>query len=148
MGGYLLNSVLLLLLVNFVSGFMLELMYVSLIVSIRSSFTHLHGFEQLVLLSKLIEIIFFVCTNRKKSSESKVKFRQASNRCKRVLKAAKLAYATKTKGSIFSQKLGSWDFWQIANSVQTKVNLLYLLYSMARMCCLLLLIKQNCLLKI
>ena len=91
---------------------------------------------------------FFRLYQQKKSSESKVKFRQASNRCKRVLKAAKLAYATKTKGSIFSQKLGSWDFWQIANSVQTKVNLLYLLYSMARMCCLLLLIKQNCLLKI
>ena len=35
-----------------------------------------------------------------KSSESKVKFRQASNRCKRVLEAAKLAYANKTKDSI------------------------------------------------
>ena len=46
-----------------------------------------------------------------KSSESKVKFRQASNRCKRVLEAAKLAYATKTKESITSQKLGSRDFW-------------------------------------
>ena len=45
-----LNSVLLLLLLNFVSGFRLELMYVSLIVSIRSSLTHLHGFQQLVLL--------------------------------------------------------------------------------------------------
>ena len=30
-------------------------------------------------------------------SESKVKFRQASNRCKRVLEAAKLAYANKTR---------------------------------------------------
>ena len=29
-----------------------------------------------------------------KSSESKVKFRQAGDRCKRVLEAAKLAYAT------------------------------------------------------
>ena len=55
-----------------------------------------------------------------KSSESKVKFRQASNRCKRVLEAAKLAYATKTKESITSQKLGSWDFWRIANSVLSK----------------------------
>ena len=32
-----------------------------------------------------------------KSSESKVKFRQASNRCKRVLEAAKLTYANKAK---------------------------------------------------
>ena len=55
-----------------------------------------------------------------KSSDSKVKFRQASNRCKRVLEAAKLAYANKTKESITSQKLGSWDFWQIANSVLNK----------------------------
>ena len=43
-----------------------------------------------------------------------------SNRCKRVLEAAKLAYATKTKQSITSQKLGSRDFWRIANSVLNK----------------------------
>ena len=55
-----------------------------------------------------------------KSSESKVKFRQVSNCCKRVLEAAKLAYANKTKESITSQKLGSRDFWQIANSVVDK----------------------------
>ena len=55
-----------------------------------------------------------------KSSESKVKFRQASNHCKRVLEAAKLAYTTKTKESISSQKLGSRDFWRIANSVLNK----------------------------
>ena len=52
-----------------------------------------------------------------KSSASKVKFRQASNHCRRVLEAAKPAYANKTKESITSQKLGSRDFWQIANSV-------------------------------
>ena len=42
-----LNSVLLLL-VNFVNGFTLELMYISLIVSIRSSLNHLHGFQLFV----------------------------------------------------------------------------------------------------
>ena len=57
---------------------------------------------------------------REKFSDSKVKFRQASNRCKRVLEAAKLAYANKTKESITSQKLGSRDFWTIANSVFNK----------------------------
>ena len=36
------------------------------------------------------------------------------------LEAAKLAYTTKTKESITSQKLGSRDFWQIANSVLNK----------------------------
>ena len=60
---------------------------------------------------------FFRLYQQNKSSESKVKFRQASNLCKSVLEAAKLAYATKTKESITSQKLGSRDFWRIANSV-------------------------------
>ena len=55
-----------------------------------------------------------------KSSESKVKFSQASNGCKRVLEAAKLAHAHKTKEFIFSQKLGSRGFWQFANSVLNK----------------------------
>ena len=45
-----LNSVLLLLLVNFVSEFRLELMYIHLIVTIRPNLTNLHGFQQLVLL--------------------------------------------------------------------------------------------------
>ena len=55
-----------------------------------------------------------------KSSESEVKLRQVSNCCKRILEAAKLAYANKTKESITSQKLGCWDFWQIASSVLNK----------------------------
>ena len=55
-----------------------------------------------------------------KSSASKVKLKQASNRCKRVLEAAKLVYANKTKNSISSQKLGSCDFWRFANSVLDK----------------------------
>ena len=54
---------------------------------------------------------FFPLYQQNKSSEFKVKFRQASNHCKRVLEAAKLAYANKTKESITSQKLGSLGFW-------------------------------------
>ena len=57
---------------------------------------------------------------REKSSDSKVKFRQASTCSKRVLEAAKLAYTNKTKESITSQKLGSRDFCRIANSVLSK----------------------------
>ena len=63
---------------------------------------------------------FFCLYQREKSSDSKVKLRQASNSCKRVLDAAKLVYANKTKESINSQKLGSRDFWRIANSVLNK----------------------------
>ena len=62
---------------------------------------------------------FFRLYQQNKSSESKVKFRQASNCCKRV-EAANLAYATKTKKSITSQKLGSWHFRRITNSVFNK----------------------------
>ena len=45
-----LNSVLLLLLVNFVSELKLELMHISLMENIRSSLTPLHVFQVLVLL--------------------------------------------------------------------------------------------------
>ena len=54
---------------------------------------------------------FFRLHQQNKSTESKVKFRQASNHCKGVLGAAILAYATKTKESITSQKLVSQGFW-------------------------------------
>ena len=54
---------------------------------------------------------FFRLRQKGKTSDSKLKFRQASNRCKRVLEAAKVAYANKTKESITPQKLGSRDFW-------------------------------------
>ena len=53
---------------------------------------------------------FFCLYQREKSSDSKVKFRQASNHSRRVLEAGKLAYANKTKEFITSQKLGSPDF--------------------------------------
>ena len=68
---------------------------------------------------------FFRLYQREKSFDLKVKFRQASNCCKRVLEAAKLAYANKTKEPITARKLSCHDFWQIANTVfSTKVNLL------------------------
>ena len=52
---------------------------------------------------------FFRLYQKDESSDSKVKFRQASNRYKWVLEAAKLAYANKTKASSTSQKVGSRD---------------------------------------
>ena len=54
---------------------------------------------------------------KNKSSGSKVKFRQASNPCKTIFEAVKLAYANKTKVSITFQKLGPWDFYRISNNV-------------------------------
>ena len=89
---------------------------------------------------------FFHLYQQNKSSESKLNFRQASNCCKRVFESAKLAYTTKTKESMTSQKLGSRVFGELVIVFSTKVNLLYLLYSMDRMCYLMHLIKQNYLL--
>ena len=99
-----LNSVLLLLLlVNFVSGFRLEFMYISLKVKPHSS----PWFSAACAAAIVHRNHFFRLYQREKSSDSKVKFRQASNHCKRVFEAAKLAYANKTKESITSQKCSS-----------------------------------------
>ena len=53
---------------------------------------------------------FFCLYLLNKSSESKEKLSQASNRCQRVHEFVKLACANKTKESITTQKLGSRDF--------------------------------------
>ena len=66
-----LNSMLLRLLVNFVSGFRLKLMYISLIVSIRSNLTYLHGCAAAIVHRNH----FFYLYQQNKSSESKVMFR-------------------------------------------------------------------------
>ena len=111
---------LLLLLVNFVSGFRLELIYILLIISIRSHLTHSSPWFSAACAAAKVHRNHFFCLYQQNKSESKVKFRQSSNCCKRVLKAAKLAYANKTNEAITSQKHGSHDFLQIANSVLNK----------------------------
>ena len=51
--------------VKFVSEFRLELMYISLIVNVRSSFTHLYRFQMLVLLSSVVvNTNHFFCNKR------------------------------------------------------------------------------------
>ena len=89
---------------------------------------------------------FFRLYQQNKSSESKVKFRQASNRCKRVLEAAKLMLL-KQKSPSLPRNLALGTFGELLIVFSTKVNLLYLLSSTDRRCCLLHLIKQNYLLK-
>ena len=85
---------------------------------------------------------FFHLYQKDQSSDSKVKFRQASNCCKRILEAAKFAYANKTKVYHFLVTFG-----ELPIVFSTKVNLLYLFFSMVWRYCLLYLLKQNCLLK-
>ena len=94
-------------------------MYISFSVNIRSSLTHLHGF------SAACSTIahrnnFFRLYQPNKCCESKAKFKQDRNRCKKVLEATKLVYANKTKGSITFQKLDFRDVWRIDNSVLNK----------------------------
>ena len=50
---------------------------------------------------------FFRLYQKDKSSASKVKFRQASNHCKRALEAAKLAYANKTRVLLLPRNLAN-----------------------------------------
>ena len=76
----------------------------------------------------------FCLYQQNKSSESKVKYIQASNHCKTVLEASKLVYAKKTKGLIISKKRCFRNLSRIANSVLNKgksaiPSLLYLICS-------------------
>ena len=115
-----LKLVLLLLLVNFVSGFRLELTYRSLIISIRSSFTHLYGFQQIWLLQYFIKITFFVSTNRKNLL---LNLKESSDKLVIVAKGfleLQNLHMLIEQEFITPQKLGSYDFWEIANSVLNK----------------------------
>ena len=112
-----LNSVLLLLLLNFVTGFWLEFPHQKYQVKSHHSSP---WFSAAWTAAIVYRNHFFHLHQKDKSPECKTKLRQASNHCKRVLEAAKLTYANKRKDSITSQKLGSHDFWRIANSVLNK----------------------------
>ena len=93
-------------------------MYIFLTISIRSSFTHLHGFRLVVLLPQFIEITALVLLNR----INLLNLRLSSDRViivKGFLKLPNLHMLLK-KESITSQKLGSWGFLQIANNVLNK----------------------------
>ena len=140
------KTVLLLLLVTFVSCFKLELMFISLGYHVQPHSSP--WFSAAWGAAIFYRNHLFRVYQQNKSSESKVKFTQASDCRKRILEAAKLAYANKTKESINSHKLRSQNFrGKFPAAPSTKVNLLYLLYSTTRRCCLLHLINQNCLLK-
>ena len=86
---------------------------------------------------------FFRLYQKDKTSESKVKFRQASNRCKRVLEAANLRMLIKQKSPLLPRNLVLVTFGESPILFSTKVNLLYLLYSMAWKYCLRTLILRN-----
>ena len=70
----------------------------------------------------------------------------ASNRCKRVLEAVKLAYTNEAKQKSLSlpRKMALVTFGELLFAFSTKVNMLYLLYLTNLRCFHLLPIKQNC----
>ena len=80
---------------------------------------------------------FFCLYQQNISSESKGDIRQASNCCKRVLEAAKLACANETKSPSLPRNLDLRTLGKLLIVFSTKVNLLKLLYSTTKRCCLL-----------
>ena len=90
---------------------------------------------------------FFRLYQREKSSDSKVKFRRLVIVAKGFLKLPNLYMLIKQKSPLLPRNLALVTSGGLLIVFSTKVNLLYLLYSTGRRCCLLNLIKQNCLLK-
>ena len=89
-------------LVNFMGGVRLEIMYISH----HNVNTHSSPcFPAAWAATTVHRNHFFCLLQQSKSSESKVKFRQVSNCCERVLEAAKRSYANKT----------TWLLWLLAN---------------------------------
>ena len=113
-------NLLLLLLANFVSVFRFQMMYISLIVSIRSSLTHPHGFQLLALLQKLIEITFFICTNRKNLLILKKSVEKLVIAAKVFLKLPNLNMLLKQNSSLLPRKLTLRTFGELLIVFSTK----------------------------
>lgn len=114
-----LSWMLLLMLINFVTGLLLELMYTSLTINIRSCLIHLQGFQVLLLLPLLLEITSFIFINRVNLLWLRPRSDSLVITAKRLLKLLKLLMLIKEKESIPSQKFGSLNFLQF-NSILKK----------------------------
>ena len=103
----------LLVILDFVSVFKLELMYIPLYPKYQAE-PHSSPWFSVAACAAAIahRNPFFYLYQQNKSSESKVKLRQSSNHYKRVLEAAKLAYANITKESISPE---TWLLGHLAN---------------------------------
>ena len=76
----------------------------------------------------VVIVHFFRLHQKEKSSDSQVKFRQASNRWKRVLKLPNFHMLIKQKSLLLPRNLTLVTFAELLIVFSTKVNLLYLLY--------------------
>ena len=130
----------------FVSGFRLELMYASLIVSIMSILIHPTGLQLLALLPQFTEITFFVCNSRINILNLKYSSDRLLIAANGFLKLPNLQMPTKQKSLPLTRNLTLRTSGELLIVFSTKINLQDLLYSTARRC-FLHLIKQSCLLK-
>ena len=105
----------------------------------------LHRIKKNRLLKTFLRTIILMSKN--KSYESKVKFKQASNHCKRFLKLPNLLILMKQKILSLPRNFVVRTFGKLLIVFATKVDPLYLLYSTSYRCCLLHRIKKNWLLK-
>ena len=121
-----LNSLLLLLLVNFVSGLGIDVYIPHHKYQVKPHSST--WFSKLCVCHSSHRNHFFHLYQQNKSSESKVKFLQASNHCKRVLEAVKFAYANKAKESSLHRNLALRTSGELLVVFSAKVNLLYLFY--------------------
>ena len=139
--------VVLLLLVNFVSGLRLDSMYISLIGNIRSSLTHCHAF-QLLLLAAIVHRnhFFFCCTKRINLLILKYSSDRLVIIAKGFLKLPNLHVLIKQKSPLLPRNLALGTFCKLLIVFSRKGNLLYQ-PGVTWSCCILHLIKQNCLLK-
>ena len=105
-----LSLVLLLQLLNFVSGSRLESMYYIPYCKYQVKTHSSPWFSATRTAAIAHRNHCFRLFQQNKSSESKVKFRQASNHCKTVHQAVKFTFSNKAKESATSQKRGSPGF--------------------------------------
>ena len=130
---------LLLLVVNFVSGSRMKLIHISLIINIRSRISKPIWFPTAC--AAVAHENFFLCFRQQnKSYASKLKFRQGGNYYKRIPEAVHLAYTNK-------RNLGWVTFGKLLRLFSGKVNLLHLLYSMPQRQGYVHPIKQICVMK-
>ena len=143
----LLNLVLLLLVLTFVRVTLLKLVYISIYHQYQIQPHSSQWLSAACAAAITHRNHFFRLYQQNKYSASKVKFRQASNCAKGFLRLANLLMLVKQKKLSLTKILALVTFSKTLIVLVGKVNLPYLLYLISLICCLLLLIKQNCLQK-
>ena len=121
-----LSWMLLLMLINFVTGLLLELMYTSLTINIRSSLIHLHGFQVLLVLPLLLEITFFIFINRVNLLWLRPRSDSLVITAKRLLKLLKLLMLIKQRSLSPPRNLVLLTFYNLI-AFWRKINLLFFL---------------------